>query len=489
MFQGETLDSIANGIAWVVLVIAPIIGITVFWLVHVMPEKIAHKKKHPQTHAIHCLCLLSLCFGGLLWPIAWLWAYTKPVMHKLAYGTDVDESLGHLAEEVKDEQSEIERLRARIAELEGKRHSRRQGVMELILLIIYSVIVWLIFFKFKWLPWNITSQVIVVTIPVVALTILILFMNIVAPSAGEVRAQNYVIPIVPRVTGQVTEVPIEPNRPIKKGDVLFKIDPVPFEAAEAAAEATLQGLKDQLNNAVAKKASLTPRIDLAKKRVEQFTALAATGAGKRADLEQAQSDLGNLESEFLAADATEQQSKAQIVKSEADLRSAKFDLEGTTHLAPANGRVVNLALRPGVRATQFATMPVMSFVEEDDPWVLAFFHQNELRYVEPGNEAEIFMEMYPGRIIKCKVDSILWATAQGQMPISGNLAITLPNAPPEARIAVRLLLDGKDKGLFLAAGARGHGAIFTEHGKIIHIIRKVFVRVSAKMDWFVWKLH
>ena len=361
--------------------------------------------------------------------------------------------------------------------------------MELILLIIYSVIVWLIFFKFKWLPWNITSQVIVITIPIVALTILILFMNIVAPSASEVRAQNYVIPIVPRVTGQVTEVPIEPNRPIKKGDVLFKIDPVPFEAAEAAAEATLQGLKDQLNNAVAKKASLTPRIDLAKKRVEQFTALAATGAGKRADLEQAQSDLGNLESEFLAADATEQQSKAQIVKSEADLRSAKFDLEGTTHLAPSNGRVVNLALRPGVRATQFATMPVMSFVEEDNPWVLAFYSQNELRYVEPGNEAEIFMEMYPGRIIKCKVDSILWATAQGQMPISGNLAITLPNAPPESRIAVRLLLDGKDKDVFLAAGARGHGAIFTEHGKIIHIIRKVFVRVSAKIDWFVFKLH
>jgi protein-S-isoprenylcysteine O-methyltransferase Ste14 len=118
MFQGETLDSIANVISWVVLVIAPIIGITVFWLVHVMPEKIAHKKKHPQTHAIHCLCLLSLCFGGLLWPIAWLWAYTKPVMHKLAYGTDVDESLGHLKEEVAKEESEVERLRARIAQLE-----------------------------------------------------------------------------------------------------------------------------------------------------------------------------------------------------------------------------------------------------------------------------------------------------------------------------------------------------------------------------------
>jgi CBS domain containing-hemolysin-like protein len=120
LFHGETLDSIANGISWVVLVIAPIIGITVFWLVHILPEKIAHKKKHPQTKAIQCLCLLSLCFGGLLWPLAWLWAYSKPVLHKLAYGTDVDESLGHLKEEVTKEESEVERLRARVVELETK---------------------------------------------------------------------------------------------------------------------------------------------------------------------------------------------------------------------------------------------------------------------------------------------------------------------------------------------------------------------------------
>src|SRR6476469_8218283 len=146
--------------------------------------------------------------------------------------------------------------------------------MELILLGIYSVIVWFIFIKKKWLPWNITSQVIVVTIPIIALTILILFMNIVAPSSHDVRAMNYVVPIVPRVTGQVTEVPIEPNRPIKKGDVLFKMDAVPFQAAVKAAEATLaqnktklvtaeateRGLGDQLKNATAKKASLVPRI-------------------------------------------------------------------------------------------------------------------------------------------------------------------------------------------------------------------------------------
>jgi hypothetical protein len=125
LFHGETLDSIANGISWVVLVVAPIIGIAAFWLVHILPEKIAEKKKHPQTKAIQCLCLLSLCFGGLLWPLAWLWAYTKPVLHKMAYGTDVDESHGHHGGQVTKEENEIEKLRARVAELEAKARSGR----------------------------------------------------------------------------------------------------------------------------------------------------------------------------------------------------------------------------------------------------------------------------------------------------------------------------------------------------------------------------
>jgi multidrug resistance efflux pump len=360
--------------------------------------------------------------------------------------------------------------------------------MEIILLGIYSFFVWLIFFKFKWLPWNFTSIVITVTLPIVGLMALFLLLNISAPATDDVRAMNYVIPIVPRITGQVTEVPIQPNRPIKKGDVLFKIDPVPFEAAVKAAEATLRGAKDQLNNAANKKAALTPRIDLAKKRVEQFTALAATGAGKRADLEQAQSDLGNLQSEFLAADATESQATAQIAKSEADVINAKFDLEGTTHLAPSNGRVANLAVQPGYRAVVLPMFPVMSFIQEDDPWILAFFRQNELRYVESGNDAEIFMKMYPGRIIKCKVDSILWATAQGQMPIGGWNPSGAQSIPaPEQRIAVRLLLDGNDKGVFLAAGARGQGAIYTDSITPIQILRRIIVRIAAKFDWFVIK--
>src|SRR5438034_7004258 len=118
MFHGETLDSVANVIAWFALIIAPIVLITVFLLVHILPEKVAHKRRHPQLGAIKCLCLLSLVFGGLLWPIAWLWAYSKPVLHKMAYGTDVDDS--HEKPGGESATSELEQLRARVAELEAQ---------------------------------------------------------------------------------------------------------------------------------------------------------------------------------------------------------------------------------------------------------------------------------------------------------------------------------------------------------------------------------
>ena len=88
LFSGDTLDLVADIMAWVVLVIAPVIAISVFWLVHILPEKIAEKRHHPQAPAIKTLCLLSLFFGGLLWPLAWLWAYSQPVLYKMAYGVD-----------------------------------------------------------------------------------------------------------------------------------------------------------------------------------------------------------------------------------------------------------------------------------------------------------------------------------------------------------------------------------------------------------------
>jgi CBS domain containing-hemolysin-like protein len=134
IFKGETLDAVANGISWVVLILVPVVVLVVFWLVHILPEKIAEKKRHPQAKAIQVLCLLSLVFGGMLWPLAWLWAYSKPVLYKMAYGTDVGEAHhGTTTEEPatvaapEAAREEIDQLRARLASLEARLGQEARG--------------------------------------------------------------------------------------------------------------------------------------------------------------------------------------------------------------------------------------------------------------------------------------------------------------------------------------------------------------------------
>ena len=177
--------------------------------------------------------------------------------------------------------------------------------MEALLLGIYAFFVWLIFIKFKWLPWNITSQVIVAVIPIVALTMLVLTLNVVAPSSSKLRVYRYVVPIVSQVRGRVLEVPVEEgNRLVKKGEVLFRIDPTPYQLevdSLAAQLATAQaGQRELLESqkganaktvearaaiaeATSKIAEVNARLDLARKRVAQNRELVGTGAGNRFD--------------------------------------------------------------------------------------------------------------------------------------------------------------------------------------------------------------
>jgi CBS domain containing-hemolysin-like protein len=133
--HGETLAKAANVIALFVIFVVPIVLIVAFWMVHVLPEKIAHKRHHPQTEAIQVLCLLSLVFGGMLWPIAWLWAYSKPVLYKMAYGTDKHEDYyARLA----DKAPEFERqLKDDVTRLRGEldRLVSRGGALEELALI------------------------------------------------------------------------------------------------------------------------------------------------------------------------------------------------------------------------------------------------------------------------------------------------------------------------------------------------------------------
>jgi multidrug resistance efflux pump len=406
--------------------------------------------------------------------------------------------------------------------------------MDILLLGIYAFFVWLIFIKFKWLPWNTTSQVTVVIIPIVALTAMILTLNVVAPSSNDVRVLKYVVQVVPQVRGRVLEVPVEPNRLVKKGELLFRIDPTQYQNDLNAAKAKLAAdeakfaqaganladafagarvLGEQLKSASGQVTALQPRLELARLRVRQNRELVATGAGDKFALEQAEANVIELDAQLATATANEAQvtqklsgqvngeqasvavaraqiatAKAQVDVSRADVANAQWNLDQTAVYAPANGYAINVQLRPGSFVAALPLTPAMSFVEETYQ-VIALYYQNELRVVEPGNEAEIALPTYPGRIIKATVDSIVWAQGQGQVAQSGVIPQTgaFPAAP--GRFPVKLNVADNDRELFLAAGATGDAAIYTDHVVAIQILRKVLIRVGSITNYLILKLH
>jgi multidrug resistance efflux pump len=407
--------------------------------------------------------------------------------------------------------------------------------MEILLLGIYSFFVWLVFIKFKWLPWNIYSQVTVAVIPIVALTVLILSLNVFAPSSSDVRVFRYVVPVVSQVRGRVIEVPIEEgNRPVRKGDVLFRIDPTPYQLqvnvleAQLAnaiaqqkqlgeslrgAQANVTGARSAIAQAEARTREVTAKLELARRRVEQNRELSATGAGSRFELEQAETNLAELTGQLAAARSAEAQARAaeqqasagqgevqqklgatvngefaQVAQIRAQLDNARWELEQTTTRSPCDCYVVNLQLRPGGFVAGLPVNPVMTLVETTGS-VVALFSQNELHQVAPGNEAEFALQTLPGRIVKAKVDSVIWATGAGQVQATGALPMTGVLTAPPQRFAVKFDVDPRDRELFLAAGAAGSAAIYTEHAAFLHIIRKVIMRVGSYLNYLVLKLH
>ena len=404
--------------------------------------------------------------------------------------------------------------------------------MDALILGLYAVCVWLIFFKFKWLPWNTTSMVIVVTIPVVGLTVMILLLNVFAPSSADVRVIKPVVNVVPQVGGRVLEVPVEPNRLVKKGEVLFRIDPTPYELAVKALEAQLANteaggreLEEQLGGAGggvaaargsvqqadARVKEVLAKLEFTRKRVEDNRELVRRGAGDRFALEAAETDAKTLAAQLdtargvltqargseVQAAASERQVRqriggkvgtvyAPVAQVRAQLENARWQLEQTTVRAPSDGYAINVQLRTGSFTAAFPITPAMTFVENTYQ-VIALYSQNELHQIDPGNEAEFVLPAVPGHVFKAKVDSIIWAQGQGQVANSTALPTFGPIAP--GRFPVKLTVDARDADKFLPAGAIGQGAVYTDQLAFLHILRKVLLRVSAKTDYLVLKLH
>ncbi|HEY2818344.1 MAG TPA: biotin/lipoyl-binding protein [Casimicrobiaceae bacterium] len=407
--------------------------------------------------------------------------------------------------------------------------------MEALLLGIYAFFVWLIFIKLKWLPWTITSQVIVAVIPIVAMTVLILTLNVVAPSSSKLRVFRYTVPIVSQVRGRVLEVGVEEgNRLVKNGDVLFRIDPTPYQlevnslsaqlaTAQAGQRELLESQKGAnaktlearaaIAEATSKIAEVNAKLELARKRVAQNRELVATGAGNRFDLEQAETNVAEAQNQLAAANSQIAQARAvetgsiasaqqvgqklsaqvegqfaQVAQIRAQLETAKWNLAETVTRSPCDCYVINLQLRPGGFVAGLPINPVMSLIEATGQ-VIAFYAQNELTRVQAGDEAEFALETYPGRIIKGTVDSVVWAMGQGQLTPSGTIPMsTLANLPP-GQFAVKFNIADRDRELFLAAGSVGNAAIYTQHLEFLHIIRKVILRVGSYMNYLILKLH
>jgi RND family efflux transporter MFP subunit len=292
--------------------------------------------------------------------------------------------------------------------------------------------------KLRIVPFNLFWKVSPALVLVLLLFGLFIPMGWGAPS-GPALVIRPSVAIVPDVAGEVIEVPVAANAPVKAGDVLFRIDPVPFQSQVDALAAQLR-FEDL--------------------RLAQMTQLERTQAGRAFDVQQ--------------REATVEQLKAQI-------EGARWNLDKTVVRAPADGYVTNLALRKGARVANLPLSPVMAFIDTSETMIGVEIPQIDSRFIAPGQDVEITFKFLPGQIHKAKVVTVLQAIAPGQVQASGLAATTAPlQAAP---FAVRVKLDDEALASRLPAGSVGDAAIFTDRIKVSHVIRKVLLRQIAILNY------
>ncbi|MEA3303808.1 MAG: biotin/lipoyl-binding protein [Pseudomonadota bacterium] len=262
-----------------------------------------------------------------------------------------------------------------------------------------------------------------------------------APS-GAVRVYQYVIEIIPNVSGEVIEVPVKPLVPVKKGEVLFKIDPEQYQAKVDQLEAQLK---------------------LSEVNLSRSQDLMGKGVGRQLDVDIYAAEVNNFN---------------------AQLHDARWELEKTVVKAPSDGEVVALVLRPGQRVGSLAVRSWLAFVEEGARKLIVGIPQSRLRHVKKGQDAEIVLRLYPGRVLQAKVGEIVDINAAAQLQATGVLPLVPTMQDPPLPYGVELILDEKDIKLGpIPGGAIGTAAIYTESVTATHVIRKVMVRMEAWMNY------
>lgn len=307
--------------------------------------------------------------------------------------------------------------------------------METLLILTYSSVCWLIFKIFK-IPVNKWSLTTVVLGGVAMMATILAGMAYYHPASVTARSYFITTPIVSNVRGKVIEVNVTPNQQLQKGDILCKIDPVPFQA--------------QVDN-------IKAQLEFAKKRLEESKTLAAASAGSVYDVESFEKEVKSLEAQLIAA---------------------QFNLDSTIITAPTAGFVTHLRLRPGMMAVPLPLAPIMTFVNTDEPIFVAGFSQQPMQNIKQGNHAEVIFPGIPGRIFQGHVKNILGALAEGQLAPSLAMVSVNPRLP-EGLIPVFIEFDDDMSEFFLPMGSVGTVAVYSEKWHHVTIIRKMLMRMKS----------
>jgi multidrug resistance efflux pump len=367
--------------------------------------------------------------------------------------------------------------------------------MDLLIILTYAAFAYGVFRIFK-IPVNAYTLLTAVLGGIAILAALILGMNYNHPFSSQARFYFHTTPIIPAVSGVVTEVPVQAGTPLKAGDILFRIDPEPFENAVKAKEAALadalqttQQLRATADAAQKKLESALADRDSAKDVFERSKKLLETGAVAQVQFERAKNT-------FTAAEATAQSAKSEadralleaeavvkgvntdVARLQAELDTAKFNLEQSVVRAPTDGTVQQNFLRPGMFAASVPLRPVMIFLHNEKPKFTAAFLQNSAQRIEEGSEAEFILPAVPGRFFKGKVDTVGAFIAQGQLQPSGNL-VDPEQIKGEGRILVRIEPEDGISKYLIVPGSTAQVAIYTHHMHHLAILRKVLLRMKS----------
>jgi multidrug resistance efflux pump len=359
----------------------------------------------------------------------------------------------------------------------------------------YAAIAYAAFRLFK-IPVNGFTLLTAVLGGVALIGALLLGMNYNHPFTSQARFYFNTTPIVPAVSGVVVEVPVKGNTVVKKGDVLFRIDPEPFknevkakEAALADAVQTTKQLRATADAAQKKLESALADRDGAKDIFERSTKLLASGAIAQVQFEKAkntynaaeataQSAKSEADRALLEAEAVVKGVNTDVARLEAELDTAKFNLEQSTVRAPTDGTVQQNFLRPGMYAASLPLRPVMVFLHDEKPKFTAAFLQNSAQRIEQDSKAEFILPAVPGRFFKAKVTAVGAFIPQGQLQPSGNL-IDPEQIKGEGRILVSIEPEEDLSKYLIVPGSTAQVAVYTHHMKHLDIIRKVLLRMKS----------